>query len=205
MTAASLALITTAIAADGGHVIDHVIDVDHEDKRYFDNLEAAFRHESADAVIVVGGTGTGRYDRSVEMLGRVGRIVFHGVGLHPGDTSAFGIVGERPILLLPGRIDAALAGWLVLGREFLARLCGYTEEKPHMTTPPAMAALSRKVVSTVGIADVVLVRCVAGKIEPLASGHWPLQALARADGWILVPADSEGYPAETKLAVRPLR
>jgi len=39
----------------------------------------------------------------------------------------------------------------------------------------------------------------------LASGYLSLTALSGADGWMLVPADSEGYPAATQVAVRPLR
>ena len=30
-----------------------------------------------------------------------------------------------------------------------------------------------------------------------------MQALARAEGWILVPADSEGYPPGARVVVRP--
>jgi molybdopterin molybdotransferase len=30
-----------------------------------------------------------------------------------------------------------------------------------------------------------------------------MQVLTRADGWILVPADSEGYQAGTSVPVRP--
>ena len=48
--------------------------------------------------------------------------------------------------------------------------------------------LTRKIASTVGIAEVVPVRRKAEGVEPLASGHWPMQALTRADGWVLVPA-----------------
>jgi molybdopterin biosynthesis enzyme len=39
---------------------------------------------------------------------------------------------------------------------------------------------------------------------PLASGYLPLQSLLRADGWILVPPDSEGYAPGSRVAVRPL-
>src|ERR1700730_194492 len=46
----------------------------------------------------------------------------HGVGLIPAETSAFGTVGPHPVLLLPGRFDAALAGWHMLGRAMLMRL-----------------------------------------------------------------------------------
>jgi hypothetical protein len=30
---------------------------------------------------------------------------------------------------------------------------------------------------------------------PLAVGEWPLQAIARADAWLLVPASHEGFAA----------
>jgi molybdopterin biosynthesis enzyme len=62
--------------------------------------------------------------------------------------------------------------------------------------------LTRKINSTVGLADVVPVRRVAGGVEPLASGYWPVQALTRADGWVLVPPESEGFAAGTQLEMR---
>ena len=43
----------------------------------------------------------------------------------------------------------------------------------------------------------------AGAVEPIGSGYVPLSALAEADGWILVPADSEGYPPGAEVVVRP--
>jgi molybdopterin biosynthesis enzyme len=45
--------------------------------------------------------------------------------------------------------------------------------------------------------------CSAGTAEPLASGYLSLTALARSDGWIVVPPDSEGFAAGTPVAVRP--
>ena len=71
---------------------------------------------------------------------------------------------------------------------------------------PSDCTLSRKVVSTVGLAEVVPMRRLAdaaGKVEPLASKYLPFSALARADGWILVPADSEGYSAGAQVSVSP--
>jgi molybdopterin biosynthesis enzyme len=161
-------------------------------------LEAALNDESVDAVIAIGGTGSGRNDESVRTLARVGRVAFHGIGITPGETTALGFVGARPVLLLPGRFDAALAGWLTIGRRMLARLAfRLIEEQPFA------AELGRKIASPLGLAEVVPVRRRAGKVEPLASGYLPMQALARAEGWILVPADSEGYPAGARVVVRP--
>ncbi len=62
--------------------------------------------------------------------------------------------------------------------------------------------LVRKIVSTVGLADVVPVRITAEGAEPLASGHWPMQAIARADGWVMVPPESEGFAAGAQLEMR---
>ncbi len=161
-------------------------------------LEAALSRTDADAVVAVGGTGSGRNDASVRTLGKLGRDVVHGIGIQPGETTAFGFCDRRPVLLLPGRLDAALAGWLTVGRRLLARLAFRLVEEQPFT-----AELSRKVASPLGLAEVVPVRRRLGTIEPLASGYLPAQALARADGWILIPADSEGYPAGAKVPVRP--
>src|SRR5216684_3109408 len=116
----------------------------------------------------------------------------------PLETAAFGFVGSRPVLLLPGRLDAALAVWLVLGRRLLARLSGCGEEEPA-----GKARLARKVASSLGLAEVIPVRIRAGAAEPIASGYVPFSALAQADGWILVPADSEGYPPGAEVVIRP--
>jgi molybdopterin biosynthesis enzyme len=161
-------------------------------------LEAALRDDSADAVIAIGGTGLGRNDRSVTTLARLGRVQFHGIGIAPGETTALGFVGARPVLLLPGRIDAALAGWLTVGRRLLARLAFRLIEDQ-----PFSAELGRKITSPLGLAEVIPVRRRLGKVEPVASGYLSMQALARAEGWILVPAGSEGYPPGTHVVVRP--
>lgn len=186
---AAVGLVASDIAARGGAVI--------ADDAANGPLEAALRHESADAMVVIGGTGGGRNDTSVQTLARAGRVVFHGIGLTPGETAALGFVGARPVLLLPGRLDAALAVWLAIGRPMLARLAGCGEPEPTVT-----AILSRKLASNVGLAEFVPVRRNNDAVEPLATKYLPLFALARADGWILVPAESEGYPAGAKVAVR---
>jgi molybdopterin molybdotransferase len=161
-------------------------------------LEAALTDDGEDAVVVIGGTGSGRNDASVRTLARVGHVAFHGIGITPGETTALGFAGKRPVLLLPGRFDAALAGWLTVGRRMLARLAfRLIEEQPFA------AELGRKISSPLGLAEVIPVRRRLGRVEPCATGYLPMQALLRAEGWILVPADSEGYPAGHRVVVRP--
>ena len=180
-------LIASAVASESGITVT-------------DNstLEAALNDASADMIVAIGGTGSGRNDDSVRTLARAGTVQFHGIGITPGETTALGFVGARPVLLLPGRIDAALAGWLTVGRRMLARRAfRLIEEQPFA------AELARKIASPLGLAEVVAVRRRLGKVEPVAQGYLSMQALAHAEGWILVPADSEGYAPGARVVVRP--
>ncbi len=186
---AAAALLAHAIAAAGGLVLDDLPG---------QALEGALRRPDADAVVAIGGTGSGRNDTSVMTLARGGRVEAHGIAISPGETAAFGLADTRPVLLLPGRVDGALAAWLLLGQPMLAQLAASREE------PPATAArLTRKVASHLGLAELIPVRLRAGQAEPLGSGYLPLQAIAAADGWILVAADHEGHPAGTSVMVNP--
>src|ERR1700688_864662 len=160
-------------------------------------LDRALADESADAVVAVGGTGSGRRDAAVHTLARLGQVEAHGVAVSPGDTAAFGFVGARPVLLAPGRLDAALAVWLLIGRHLVAKLAGGSVADVALTLP-----LKRKVISTIGLSELIPVACTGGVAEPLASSYLSLQSLARSDGWVVVPAESEGFAAGTPVAVR---
>jgi molybdopterin biosynthesis enzyme len=162
-------------------------------------MEEAFRDPRIDAVIVIGGTGTGRRDASVRALARSGRVAVHGVAISPGESAALGEVDGRPVLLIPGRLDSALAVWLLLGRPLLARLAGCDEEDEGREV-----LLARKIASSLGLAEVVLVGSTGVAFVPVATGYLSLAAIANADGWVLVPPESEGYPAGRHVTVRPL-
>jgi molybdopterin molybdotransferase len=185
-------LLSGAVAREGGIAIK-------SGPAHASRLDEGFAVEDIDAFIVVGGSGVGERDRSVDTLVRLGQLAFHGVGLTPGETTAFGIAGSRPVLVVPGRLDGALAAWLVLGRYMLSRLGGWNGED---TIWPV--TLTRKITSTVGFAEVVVARREENRAVPLASGYLSLQALAGADGWIFVPADLEGIPADATVAMKPL-
>ncbi|MFZ3359462.1 MAG: molybdopterin-binding protein [Xanthobacteraceae bacterium] len=161
-------------------------------------LEEALTDDQADAVIAIGGTGSGRADISVKTLARLGRVAAHGIAISPGETAAFGFVGARPVLLMPGRLDAVLAVWLLVGRQLVAQLASGDVE-----AMPAIMTLKRKVASTIGLTELVPVRCADGMAEPLASGYLSFAVLTRSDGFIVVPADSEGFAADTPVAVTP--
>jgi molybdopterin biosynthesis enzyme len=187
MIDAALDILVGAVVGAGGRVTDA-----RGDAEFFQQPA-----DGADAIIGVGGTGAGRSDAAVQTLARRGQVEVHGIAVSPGETAAFGFIGQRPVLLVPGRIDAALAVWLLVGRQLVARLAGGVVDDVA-----AMLPLRRKVSSAIGTTELVPVVCSAGTAEPLASGYLSLSALARSDGWIVVPPDSEGFAAGTPVAVR---
>jgi molybdopterin biosynthesis enzyme len=161
-------------------------------------LESALDDPETDAVIAVGGTGGGRHDAAVHTLARHGNIEAHGIAISPGETAALGFADTKPVLLIPGRLDAAFALWLLVGRYLVAKLAGGKVEDM-----PALVPLKRKVSSSISLVELIPVSCAGGVAEPLASGYLSLESLSRSDGWITVPAESEGFAAGTPVAVRP--
>lgn len=126
-------------------------------------------------------------------------MAFHGIGIAPGETTAVGSINKAGVLIVPGRLDAAFAAWATIGEAIMARLTGYTG-----STPSSTATLTRKVTSTIGLVEIVPVKLEPSGALPLASGYIPIQTMAQADGYIVVPADSEGFPAGASVKVRTL-
>jgi molybdopterin molybdotransferase len=162
------------------------------------DFEHALADTTSDAVVVIGGSGCGQRDRAVRALAATGDLVVHGIGLIPGETAAFGMIGARPVLVLPGRLDAALAAWHMLGRAMLQKLTGSTE-----ALLTARAKLSQKLSSPGGLAELVPVQCDGPTATPLAGTYLPVAMLAQANGWIFIEPESEGYAAGSDVAIRP--
>lgn len=113
-----------------------------------------------------------------------------GLALRPGEETGFGVVNGRPVIVLPGQLDAALAAWVLLVRPCLDRLQEAAPLRPGRAAP-----LTRKISSTVGLTELALVRTVSGALEPVAVADLTLAALSQADGWLAIPPELEGYPA----------
>ena len=106
-------------------------------------------------------------------------------------------MAAKPVLVLPGRFDATLAVFLTIGRRLIGRLTGTQEDEPGIPLK-----LARKIASQPGFAEFVALRRENKGAMPLSSGPSTLAALARANGWLLVPPESEGYPAGAIVEMR---
>lgn len=65
----------------------------------------------ADLVITIAGSSVGTRDFVPDVVGSLGRTAFHGVAITPGKVTGLGIVDEKPVVMLPGYLMSALAGF----------------------------------------------------------------------------------------------
>jgi molybdopterin molybdotransferase len=163
------------------------------------SIATAFDGEPCNLVVTVGGTGLGRTDATIQALAQRGELLAHGIALRPGRTIAIGRIAGGPVVALPGAPDQALAGWWTLVRPVLDRLAA---AEPRRTTP---LPLARKIASSVGIAEIVLLKTTGDAWLPLAIGDFSLDAIAAADAWLAVSGASEGYAAGTPVNAYMLR
>jgi molybdopterin molybdotransferase len=145
----------------------------------------------SDLLLTIGGSGVGRTDAAITALAQRGEVVAHGVALQPGRTSAVGRIGKMPVIALPGAPDQALAAWWTLALPVLDLLSG------HWPRQPVTLPLLRKIASSVGIVEIVLLEKIQGRWMPLAVGDLSLDAIALADAWLAVSGGAEGFAAGT--------
>ena len=153
----------------------------------------------SDLLLTIGGTGVGRTDATVMALARRGDVVAHGLAVQPGRTTAVGRIGATPVIALPGAPDHAFAAWCTLALPALDRLSGH-RPRQSLNLP-----LARKIASGVGVAELVLLERKQDLWTALAVGELSIEAIARAEAWLVVPAGSEGFAAGTPVDAYMLR
>jgi molybdopterin molybdotransferase len=95
------------------------------------------------------------------------------------------------VFLLPGNPVSCLCAYDLFAGPAVRRLGGRPTALPYRT---ARLPLARKISSAVGRVDYVRVLVRGGQVEPLAtSGASILSSTTRADGFVLVERDSEGF------------
>jgi molybdopterin molybdotransferase len=112
--------------------------------------------------------------------------------MRPSSPAGMGRLQHRLVFLLPGNPVSCLCAYVFFAGRAIRSLGGRSKDWPYRTIS---LPLSRKLVSTVGRVDYARVLVHGGMAEPLAiSGAAILSSTTRADGFVVVPGDSEGYP-----------
>lgn len=152
---------------------------------------SAMRQE-ADVVLISGGSSVGCEDHAPLLLDQHGELAIHGVAMRPSSPTGMGLLEGRLVFLLPGNPVSCLCAYDFFAGRAIRVLGGRRRDWPYRSV---RLPLERKIVSTVGRVDYVRVSVVDQRVEPLSIGGASiLSSTTRADGFVIVEADSEGSP-----------
>jgi len=186
-------------------------------------LRAAVERDlTRDFLVTTGGTGRGSTDRIDDVLGGLGDVRVRNVALEPGGTAGFAVVRERPVVVLPGDPVGCLVAAVTLLGPAVTRLAG----RDAPSTPTTDGRLASDIGSERGVRTVVPVAvgrdggdgeteaiddsaieagdddAIEATVDPLATPATATQAtVARADGWVGIPASVDGRAADETVTV----
>lgn len=151
-------------------------------------------NSSCDIVLVTGGSSVGEHDLVPEIVNELGEILAHGVSMHPGMPTGFGIINDKIIFMLPGNPAAVFAAFEIFIVPCFQKMQGEKIKNPHKIVE---CKLKRKIPSAMGRCDFVRVKVeeIRSKFfaEPVRSGGAGiLSSLVKTQGFVVVPDNLEG-------------
>jgi molybdopterin molybdotransferase len=131
-----------------------------------------------------------------------------GVGISPGSSFVFGMLGEKPIFNLPGSPTASTVTFEMLVRPGLLQMKGL-RFSPNLEEQTIRMTLKEEVRGKVGLRSCILVEAV------VACGRWvavpvkkgsrgSVAPMRRANGIAILPPDELRLEAGREVNVRPI-
>ena len=162
----------------------------------------------ADIILVTAGTSVGPRDfvpQAINGLGKPGLLV-HGVAMRPSMPTGLGVINGKPIVSLPGYPVSAYLAFL----EFIPPIANHLLGIKPLPKPKINAKLARRVAGVLGSRTYIRVRVIEHEgttyAEPVSvSGAGILSTLVRANGFLIVPENVEGYEEGETVSVELFR
>jgi putative molybdopterin biosynthesis protein len=173
----------------------------------FDEIKKAILDSlnMGDLVVVNAGASAGSEDFTAAAIRELGEVMLHGVNIKPGKPVILGWVKGKPVLGIPGYPVSAYVTFQLFAKPLIYKWQGIEAEEP----PKIRAKMSRQLASALGHEEFVRVK--VGKVghnfiaTPVSRGAGVLMSLVRADGFIRIPAMSEGIGTGTEIDVDLIR
>ncbi len=194
------AILAAAIAEAGGEPVPFGAFPDDELA-----LELAMRNalDGCDIVVLSGGTSKGAGDLSHRVVSRLGApgILVHGVALKPGKPLCLAVIGDKPLIVLPGFPTSAIFTFHAFVAPVIRARAGLSPEAAKTVT----AKVPVRIASELGREEFVLVSLVAGDDGPIAfptgKGSGAVTAFSQADGFLAIDALVSALDAGTSAEV----
>ncbi len=155
-----------------------------------------------DLILLNAGSSSGSEDYSSQVVESLGKLLVHGVAVRPGHPVILGMIGNIPIIGVPGYpVSAALTGEVFV-EPLMAVWSGRKAAEPETLS----AVLTRKITSPAGDDD--FLRVGVGRVgerwlaAPLLRGAGVITSLVQADGIVMIPRGIQGFSAGDHVQVR---
>lgn len=153
-------------------------------------LEQGLQH---DMLLVTGGVSAGKYDLVKPALRELGvDFRFERVRIQPGQPTAFGVIGQKPVFGLPGNPGSTLVTYQVFARPALELLAGHAEPLLPLLQAEFEAPFRHKA----GLTRILPARLSSdGKhLRHISwTGSSDVPALARANAFLVADHDRETW------------
>ncbi|MCQ1538537.1 molybdopterin molybdotransferase MoeA [Methanocalculus taiwanensis] len=155
-----------------------------------DALTAAIQQAvlTSDAIFISGGSSKDERDATARVIAELGRILVHGIAISPGKPTIIGQIGNCPVIGLPGHPSSAFMVMRAICGPLLSAMSGIA-----IPEHACSATLDAGIPSAKGREDYVRVHLRDGVASPLFSKSGLLHTLVQSDGYVRVPAESEGF------------
>ena len=168
-------------------------------------LEKAVRAAlaQADMVVLSGGTSKGAGDLSHAIVSKLGPpgILVHGVALKPGKPLCLGVIGDKPIVILPGFPTSAIFTF----HAFVAPVIRAKAGLPPQAAETLTARVPMRIASELGRKEFVLVSLTDtadGPVAfPTAKGSGSVTSFSQADGFLEIDALATSLDADSQVQV----
>jgi putative molybdopterin biosynthesis protein len=168
-------------------------------------LEKAVRQalSKADMVVLSGGTSKGAGDLSHQIVSRLGKpgILVHGVALKPGKPLCLGVIGNTPIVVLPGFPTSAIFTF----HAFVAPVIRARAGIPPEAAQTLSARVPVRIASELGRKEFVLVSLIESADGPVAfptgKGSGSVTSFSQADGFLEIDALATALDADSQVQV----
>lgn len=145
-----------------------------------------------DVVIVNAGSSAGRDDYTVHVISALGKVLIHGLSIKPGKPAILGMIGDVPIIGVPGFPVSAH----IVFEEFVTPLLLKLNHYPLMQPERIQAYSTRRVVSSLKSKEYIRVKVghINGRFVaiPLARGAGMMMSVVKSDGYALIEKNREG-------------
>ena len=175
--------LSAIISEHGGTPVPHQTAQDT-----LDDLERAIdRCLEEDVLVFSGGSSVGERDLILDVIGRRGEIVFHGIAVKPGKPTVFGTIDGKCVFGMPGYPTSCLSNAYMLLVPALRRMAHLPPYQLRTITLP----VGQRIVSTTGRHQFYTVRIVDGLAQPAFKASGDITSMSQADGYIEIPAQTD--------------